>query len=72
MHRIVAQQVSVALDGAEIVDGDDFDVGALGLVDRPQDVAADAAKPVDLNPDCHSTSPLKVQGLHLIGITCPE
>ncbi len=57
MHGVEAQQVGVGLDRAEIVDGDDFNVGALGLVNRPQHVAANAAKPVNRDPDCHILLP---------------
>jgi hypothetical protein len=53
--------MGVGLDRAEIVDGDDLDVGALGLIDRPQHVAANAAKSVDRDPDCHSTSPQRLE-----------
>ena len=61
VHGIEAQQVGVGLDRAEIIDADDFDVLAAGFVDRPQDIAADAAKPVNRDPDCHSNSPSKVR-----------
>ena len=47
MHRIVAQQMGVGLDRAEIVDADDLDVVAAGFDDRAQDITADAAKPID-------------------------
>ena len=53
VDRIVAQQMGVGLDRAEIVDGDDFDVGAAGFDDGAKDVAADAAETVDGNLDCH-------------------
>ena len=53
MHAVVAQQVRVGLDGAEIVDGDHVDVLASGLVDGADDVAADAAESVDCNSDSH-------------------
>ena len=53
MHEIVAQQMGVGLDRAEIVDADHFDVVAAGFGDGAQDIAADAAKPVDRDPDCH-------------------
>jgi hypothetical protein len=60
MHAVEAQQMGVGLDRAEIVDGDDFDIGAAGLDDRAQDVAADAAETVDRNLDCHTQfSPYK-------------
>ena len=54
MHGVEAQQMRVGLDRAEIVDADDLDILAAGLGDGPQDVAADAAKPVDRDPDCHA------------------
>ena len=44
MHAVVAQQMGVGLDRAEIVDADDFDVLAAALGDGAQDVAADAAE----------------------------
>ena len=47
MHRVVAHQVGVGLDRAEIVDRDDVDVLAPGFIDGANDVAADAAKSVD-------------------------
>ena len=53
MHAVVAQQVRVGLDRAEIVDGDHVDVLAAGFEDRAHDVAADAAKSVDCNSDSH-------------------
>ncbi|MHC2730800.1 hypothetical protein ACVIEO_004309 [Rhizobium leguminosarum] len=53
VDRVVAQQVGVGFNRAEIVDGDDFDVGAAGFDDGAKDVAADAAETVDGNLDCH-------------------
>ena len=53
VHGIVAQQVRVGLDRGEIVDGDDFDILALGFDDGAQDIAADAAKSVDGNANRH-------------------
>ncbi len=53
MDGIVAQQVSIGLDRAEIVDRDDFDVGAARLDDGTENVAADAAEAVDGNLDSH-------------------
>ena len=53
MHGIEAQQMGVGLDRAEVVDADHLDVLAAGLGDGAQHVAADAAKPVDCDPDCH-------------------
>jgi hypothetical protein len=57
MDRIEAQQMGVGLDRAEIVNPDHFDILAAGLGDRPEHIAADAAKPVNCDPDCHSVSP---------------
>ena len=59
VHAVVAQQMRVGLDRAEIVDGDDLDVLAAGFVDGAQDVAADAAKSVDGNSDGHASFSLK-------------
>jgi hypothetical protein len=51
--------MGVGLDRAEVIDGDDFDIVALGLENGPKDIAADAAKPVDRDPDCHLLSLLQ-------------
>ena len=59
MDRIEAQQMGVGLDRAEIVDADHLDILAAGLGDGAQYVAADAAKPVDRDPDCHLLSLLQ-------------
>ena len=53
VHAVVAKQVRIGLDRAEIVDGDHVDVLAAGFIDRAHDVAADAAKSVDCNSDSH-------------------
>ena len=53
VHDVVAQQMGVGLDRAEIVDGDDLDVLAAGFDDGAQDIAADAAKSVDGDPNSH-------------------
>ncbi len=53
VHAVVAQQMRVGLDRPQIVDADDLDVLAPALGDGAQDVAADAAKPVDGYADCH-------------------
>ena len=57
VHAVIAEQMRVGLDRAEVVDGDDVDVLAAGFVDRAQDVAADAAKSVDGNSDGHFSLP---------------
>jgi len=80
MHGIEAQQMRVGLDWAEVVDGDDLDVVAIGLVNGPQHVAADAAKSVDRDSDCHSISPQRFENLsrlrrlwpRLKPVSCPE
>ncbi len=53
MDRVITQQVRVGLDRAEVVDGNDFDVGAAGFDDGAQNVAADATKTVDGNFNSH-------------------
>ena len=53
VHGVVAQQVGVGLDRAEIVDGHDLDVLAAGFDDGAQDVAPDAPEAVDGDPDSH-------------------
>jgi hypothetical protein len=49
--------MGVGLDRAEIVDADHLDIPAAGLGDSAEHIAADPAKSVDRDPDCHSTSP---------------
>ena len=53
VHAVEAQQVGVGLDRAEIVDGNDFDIVAAAFDDGAEDVAADAAKTIDCDADCH-------------------
>src|SRR3546814_21008304 len=53
VHRIVLQQVRVRFGGAEVVDGDELDVLALGLHGSAEDEAADPPEAVDTNPNCH-------------------
>ena len=57
VHRIVAQQVRVGFHRRQIVDGDDFDIVAVGLDDGAQDIAADAAEAVDGNANRHISLP---------------
>ncbi len=57
MHRIVAQKVRVGLDRGQIVNGDDFDVRPIGLDDGAQNIAADAAEPVNGNANRHVSLP---------------
>ena len=57
MHGVVAGQVCVGFGVAEIVERDDLDLLlAIGLVQRAQDVAADAAVTIDSDFDGHSCS----------------
>src|SRR5262249_14458929 len=58
VHAVVAQQMRVGLDRPEIVDADHLDILAARLGDRAQDIAADAAKSVDPDPDGHFSAPL--------------
>jgi hypothetical protein len=54
VHRVVARQVRIGLGITQIVDRDDLDLaGALGVVQRAQDIAADAAVAIDSNLDWH-------------------
>ena len=57
MHAVVPQQMGVGLDGAQVVDGDDLDVGAVVLDDGAQDQAANAAEPVDGDANGHDEVP---------------
>src|SRR5690606_30863894 len=51
-HGVVAQHVGQVVRLEQVVDGDDLDVTEI-LDRRTQDVAADAAEPVDAYLDCH-------------------
>jgi hypothetical protein len=53
MDGVKAHEMGIGLDRAEIIDRHDFDVGAAGLDDRTENIAADAAKPINCNADCH-------------------
>ena len=53
VHTVVFQKVRIGLDGAEIVDRDDARSVRRALDDAAQDVAPDAAEPVDREPDGH-------------------
>ena len=60
MHGIVAQEMRVRFHGSEIVDADDNDVLAARFQDRPQHQAADAAKAVDCDTNCHRDYPFRL------------
>ena len=53
VHTVKAQQMRIGFHRSEIVDADDLDILALGLGNGAQDIAADAAKPIDGNTDSH-------------------
>jgi hypothetical protein len=61
VHRVETQQMRVGLDRPQVVDADDLDIGAPGLGDGAQDVAADAAEPVDGNADSHGSRSRLIQ-----------
>jgi len=53
VDAVIAQQVRVGFNRAEVVDGDDLDVGPAGFDDCAQYVAADAAKAIYGNFHSH-------------------
>ena len=57
MHAVVFKEMRVGRDGPEIVNRNDLDVLAPGLVQRAQDQPADAPKAVDGYPYRHSLPP---------------
>src|SRR6185312_9476956 len=67
MHAVVAEQMGVGLDRAEVVDADHLDIVAAGFRDGTQHVAADAAKSIDSYPDSHVRS-LKVSTRHVLAL----
>ena len=53
MHAVIAQEMRIGFDRAQIVDRDDIDILAAGFDDGAQDIAADAAKSVDCDANRH-------------------
>src|SRR3546814_7234935 len=53
MHAVIAEQMRIGLDRAEIVDADHFDVGAAAFDNGTQHIAADAAETVNRNANRH-------------------
>ena len=49
------------LEVAEVVDGDDLDVGAPEALHGAEEVAADAAEAVDAHANSHGSSPRAVE-----------
>ena len=70
VHRIVAEQVGVGLDRAEIVDGDDLDVRTAGFDDGAQNIAPDASETVDR--DLHSHFPVPFPDLFLMAASISQ
>src|SRR5262249_5532349 len=59
VYAVVAEQMCVGFDRSEVVNGDDLDILPAGFGDGAQDVAADAAKPVNGNTHCHFCLPAR-------------
>ena len=59
MDTVIADEMGIGLDRTEIVDRDDFDIGAARFDDRPKHIATDAAKTVDCDANCHEGPPLR-------------
>ena len=57
VDAVEAEQMRIGLDGSEIIDGHDFDVGPSRLDDGPQDIAADPPEAVDGDLHRHGHSP---------------
>ena len=68
MHGIILQEVGIGGHGAEVVDGDDFDVLAVMLDDGTQNETANAAKTIDCNANGHERSPLERQAINLLAL----
>ena len=56
VHAIKLQKVRIGLDGCEIIDCHNFNIGASGFDDGAGDVAANPAKSVNSNFDSHGAS----------------
>jgi hypothetical protein len=57
MYAVIAQQVCVRFNRSEVVNGNDLNIFATRFGNGAQDIAADAAKPVNANTDCHELLP---------------
>ena len=53
VHAVMAQEVRVVFGGEQVIDGDDFDVLAIGFHNGAQDVAADTAETGNCYSDGH-------------------
>ena len=56
VHAVETQEVSICLDGAEVVDRNDFDILPATFENRAQHVAANPAKTVDRDLNSHIVS----------------
>ena len=56
VRGVMTRQIRIGLRIAQVIQRDDLDVGATRLVQRAQDVAADATISVDADLDCHDVS----------------
>jgi hypothetical protein len=54
MHRVPFQQMSVRLNRAQIVDGDEFEIAPACFIGGAQHQPPDTPEPVDGNPNGHS------------------
>jgi hypothetical protein len=55
VHSVIAEQVRIGFDRAEIVDADDLDLAARMLHRRAEDQPPNAAKTVDRHPYRHGS-----------------
>ena len=53
MHTVIAHQVGIGFNRAQIIDGNHLDIGASRFDDGAKHVAAYATKPVDGNFNGH-------------------
>ena len=57
MHGIIAHQMRVGFNRAEIIQSDDLNIGASGFDDGAQNIAADPSKTINGNFYSHSNDP---------------
>ena len=53
VDAVMAQEVGIVFGGEQVIDGDDFDVLAIGFHNGAQDVAADTAETGNCDSDGH-------------------
>ncbi len=54
MDAVILHQMGIGLGIGQIVDRDEFDVGAARFIQGPGDKTTDATKTIDTNFDCHN------------------